>query len=77
MSTFQWVAVIVIALGLWALNYSWSKRHYHFLACRSCNGGGKIWEPIWMAWLCLRRRRAFRLCTACGGSARYARRGTR
>jgi hypothetical protein len=77
MNTFYWVSLTIIALGLWALAYLYSKRHYNFLACRACKGGGKIWEPIWMSWLCLRRRRAFRLCEACGGTARHARRGTR
>lgn len=77
MSGFQWFLLIVGLLTAWYLIYEYSKRHYDHLACRACNGGGKIWEPVWMAWVLFRRRRAFRLCTACGGSARYVRRGAR
>lgn len=75
MNAYQWTAVIIVALGLWVSAYLYSRKHYNFLACQACKGGGKVWEPQWMAWLCGRRRRAFRLCTVCGGSARHERRG--
>jgi hypothetical protein len=75
MSALQWATAAAVLAFLWLLTYRYSRKHYNFLACQACKGTGKIWEPVWMAWACLRRRRAFRLCTSCGGSARYERRG--
>jgi hypothetical protein len=73
MSATQWFLIGSLALVGWTFAIFYSKRNFPLLGCRSCGATGKIWEPVWMAWLCFRSRRAFRLCTACSGSARYSR----
>lgn len=73
MSGVQWFLVGVLVVASWAAVVVYSKRRFTLLGCRSCGSTGKVWEPIWMAWLCFRTRPAFHLCTSCGGSARYDR----
>lgn len=64
--------VPILLLG-WVSIIIYSKRRYPMLPCATCGGGGKDFEPWWMAWVCGRRVRAFAPCPACGGSARTAR----
>lgn len=64
---------VLIALAWWVGVVVYSKRRYPQLPCGTCGGTGKDFEPLWMAWMCGRRTRAFRPCPACTGTARTAR----
>jgi hypothetical protein len=68
------IAVLTALLVLcWIGLIFYSRRKYPYLACRSCKGTGKDFEPMWLMWVCLRRERAWRKCLMCGGVARRER----
>jgi hypothetical protein len=74
MSTPMIILCVLIAFLIWFTVLIYSKRTFPLIGCKSCGATGKIFEPLWMAWLCGRRRRAFRLCTACSGGGKTQRR---
>lgn len=68
------VLIVLVAFTFWFCTVLYSKRTFPLLGCKACGATGKIFEPVWMAWMCGRRGRAFRPCTACSGGGKTQRR---
>lgn len=68
------ILIVLITFTTWFCVLLYSKRTFPWIGCKSCGGTGKIFEPLWMAWACGRRRRAFRPCTDCSGGGKKQRR---
>lgn len=73
MSALQWLAASLLAATAYVGAMHYSFKRYPNLGCPRCGGTGKIWEPIILTWLALRRRRAWGPCPSCSGDANYAR----
>jgi hypothetical protein len=60
----------VALVALWAVAVVYSRRRWPRIGCRTCGGDGKHFEPLAFRIVCFRwRRRAWRPCDACDGSA--------
>jgi hypothetical protein len=60
----------VAGAALWVGAVVFSRRRFPRIGCRGCGGEGKHYEPLVLRILCFRwRRRAWRPCDVCDGSA--------
>ncbi|MDA1359757.1 hypothetical protein O1R50_08995 [Glycomyces luteolus] len=68
------VSTLALAVVVWGMTVGYSRRTWPYLGCKTCGGTGRDYEPLLLALLCLRRKRAWRDCAVCNGKARYDRR---
>ncbi len=68
------VSMLGLAIVAWGMTVGYSRRTWPYLGCKTCGGTGRNYEPLLLALLCLRRKRAWRDCAMCSGKARYDRR---